>query len=127
MKRTLESLRNERNLHLVIFVLLLLPIISIYGLVFALYIYPVAGLVQLATVVYIVVKYKDTKRLNYLYAALACLVGITGLVGWMILGGNTAWLTQSFLLPAVFLFIPLALSFWLYWISRNEYNAAQQA
>lgn len=127
MKRTLESLRNERNLHLVVFLLLLLPVASFYGIVFSFYIYPVAGLVQLLTVIYVVLKYKDSARLNYLYAALACLAVITTLVGWMILGGNTAWLTQSFILPAVFLFIPMALSFWPYWISRNEYKAAQQA
>lgn len=120
MKRTLNSLEAEKNLHgMVVIILCLIPFTLLIATIF---VFPVLGVIQLLYAFIIQRRYNDSIRKRYVITASAWLL----LIILIFLLGDIRLLRLStnelVLLALIFLIVPVGLSIWMWQIALRDYR-----
>ena len=120
MKRTLNSLEAEKNLHgMVVIILCLIPFTLLIATIF---VFPVLGVLQLLYAFIMQRRYNDSIRKRYVITASAWLL----LIILIFLLGDIRLLRLStnelILLALIFLVVPVGLSIWMWQIALRDYR-----
>lgn len=123
MKRTLNSLEAEKNLHgIIIIVLCLMPFISLSFLIYTIFVFPTLGIIQLLYAFIMQGRYNDPIRKRYVLTSSAWLL----LIILIFLLGDIRLLSLSMnelvILAFIFLVIPVGLSIWMWQIALRDYR-----
>lgn len=123
MKRTLNSLEAEKNLHgMIVIFLCLMPFISLNFLIYTIFVFPTLGVIQLLYAFVMQRRYNDPIRKRYVLTASAWLL----LIILIFILGDIRLLSLSMnelvLLALIFLVIPVGLSIWMWQIALRDYR-----
>lgn len=126
MKPSLQELKAEKNIHGAICAVLCITAFSIYGLIFSVVIFPVAGIIQLTYAFIKLGDYPESRRRSYVYVASAwmfCIV-LTGFGAFKNVFPDST--NETLLLGILFIVGPIFLSGWAWHIAQSDYHAAQK-